>query len=62
MENSNRQFAVKMWFVSGAYEHAAGDESLCRTVFEEALSDMRVVAAELHDHTGAAIEAFGRTA
>lgn len=55
-------FTVKLWYVTGAFEAPTGAESLCRTVFEEALSNERVIAGELHDAHGTTLEAFGRTA
>lgn len=55
-------FTVKLWYSTGAFEAPTGPESLCRTVFEEALSNNRVIAAELHDARGIMLEAFGRTA
>lgn len=61
-EPAEPTFTVKLWYVTGAFEAPTGAESLCRTVFEEALSNERVIAAELHDARGIMLEAFGRTA
>lgn len=55
-------FTVKLWYVTGAFEAPTGAENLCRTVFEEALSNDRVIAGELHDARGITLEAFGRSA
>lgn len=55
-------FTVKLWYVTGAFEAPVGAENLCRAVFEEAVSNDRVIAAELHDARGITLEAFGRSA
>lgn len=55
-------FTVKLYYAAGAFEAPTGPESLCRTVFEEALSNERVIAAELCGPDKRVLEAFGRTA
>lgn len=54
-------FTVKLYYATGAFEAPTGAESLCRTVFEEALSNERVIAAELCGPDKRVLEAFGRS-
>lgn len=61
-ESAEPVFTVKLYYAAGAFEAPTGPESLCRAVFEEALSNERVIAAELCGPDKRVLEAFGRTA
>lgn len=52
-------FTVKIWYASGAYEQAGGaPEETAQVVYEEAVANPRVSAAEVHGPTGVLLDSF----